>query len=142
MHNCEQVQPGLNHDAFTALPIILHGSMVPIRAGGCSYPRHVQQLGTIASRSSQDPTMMHLLCCLYSSWKHGSNSNWWLFISQACPTAGLMICLVTASLPFKPPEMEPEPATLPPQLPALLLGMGDWTSPVWTRQFASAVTGI
>jgi len=23
----------------------------------------------------------------YSSWKHGSNSNWWLFISQACPTA-------------------------------------------------------
>jgi len=38
--------------------------------------------------------------------------------------------------------MEPEPAALLPQLPALLLGMGDWTSPLWMRQFASAVTGI
>ena len=47
-----------------------------------------------------------------------------------------------SSLFLKAQGMDPEPTKIPPLLPTLLLGMGDWTSPLWTKQFVSTVTGF
>ena len=98
---------------------------------------------TIASRSSRDPTMMHLLRCLFFM------EAWFQFELVAVHIPGMSNSWADdlsrdrlSSFLSKAPEMEPEPAALPSQLPELLLGMGDWTSPLWTRQFASTVTGV
>lgn len=80
--------------------------------------------------------MMHLLHCLFFMEAQFHFELVAVHISQAYSTVGLMICLVTASLPSMAPEIEPEMAELPP------MGVGDWTSLLSMRQFASTVTGV
>ena len=98
---------------------------------------------TIASRSSRDPTLMHLLRCLFFM------EAWFQFELVAVHIPGTLNTRADdlsrdrlSSFFLKAPEMESEPTAIPPLLPTLLLGMGDWTSPLWTKQFVSTVTGV
>ena len=48
----------------------------------------------------------------------------------------------SSSFLCKAPQMRREPSRVPPQLPRLLFGGIDWTSPLWTATFTSMCTGV
>ena len=96
----------------------------------------------IAGRSCRDPSLMHLLRCLFFV------EAWFNFDLVAVHISGVSNTLADDlsrnALPrflSKAPHMDPVPTPISPQLPLLLLEPGDWTSPVWTASFGILCTG-
>lgn len=94
----------------------------------------------INRRSCRDPSLMHLLRCLFFLETH------YQFELVASHIPGVensladdLSCYLLPSFLSKVPHMDPSPSPLPPQLPALLLEPCSWTSLVWTRRFSSIV---
>ena len=95
-------------------------------------------VGAVTSRSCRDPTLMHLLRCLF-------------FIEAYCQfelvsghvpgrdngLADDLSCNRLPSFLAKAPQMDPLPSPFPPLIPLLLLDLSDWTSPAWKRQFVT-----
>ena len=97
----------------------------------------------VASRSCRDPTLMHLVRCLFFV------EAWYQFDLISAHIPGEINTLADdlsrnrrSSFHSKAPHMDTEPTPVPPQLPELLAGPGDWTSQHWTKQFAFIVTGV
>ena len=94
-------------------------------------------------RSCRDPSLMHLLRCLFFLEAHFQFE----LVASHIPGCENTLAddLSRDLLPAffsKAPHMDPSPSPLPPQLPALLLEPCSWTSPVWTRRFASTATAV
>ena len=96
----------------------------------------------IASRSCRDQPMMHLIRCLFFL------EAWFGFELVAVHLPGEENSLADdlsrnrrSLFLSKARSPDPLPTELRPALPRLLLGRADWTSPRWTEQFASIVTG-
>ena len=94
----------------------------------------------IASRSCRDTSMMHLLRCLFFCEAH------YQFRLAAAYIPGTQNGLADdlsrdrlSSFLLKAPGMNTEPSPAPPNLPDLLLGVGNWTSPAWTETFTSSL---
>ena len=94
----------------------------------------------VSSRSCRDPTLMHLLRCLFSHYQ---------FDLVAAHISGRDNTLaddlsrnvnVLSSFLSKAPQMDPLPSPLLPQIPPLLLDLTDWTLPRWMRQFSITFT--
>ena len=115
-----------------------HGSRVSCR---CDNQAAVQ---TIASRSCRDPSLMHLLRCLFFLEAH------YQFELVATHLPGVENSLADdlsrnrlPSFRSKAPSADILPTPLPLQLPSLLLDLShDWTSPVWTQQFSDIVRKV
>ena len=95
-------------------------------------------VGAVTGRSCRDPTLMHLLRCLFFIEAHCQFE----LVSGHIPGRdnGLADDLSRNRLPSflaKAPQMDPLPSPFPPLIPLLLLDLSDWTSPAWTRQFVT-----
>ena len=94
----------------------------------------------VAGRSCRDQTMMHLVRCLFFL------EAWFSFELTAAYLPGVENKLADdlsrnrmSLFLSKARSPDPTPTRLRPALPGLLLGHADWTSPLWTKQFASIV---
>ena len=112
-----------------------YGSQVSCR---CDNQAAVQ---AIASRSCRDPSMMHLLRCLFFLEAH------FQLEVVAAYLPGIHNSLADdlsrnrlLSFRSKVPSADPLPAPMPLHLPDLLLDTSqDWTSPAWTQSFCDTV---
>ena len=91
----------------------------------------------VTGRSCRDQPMMHLIRCLFFL------EAWFGFELTATHLPGRENTLADdlsrnrRSPKARAPDATPTP--LKPALPDLLLGHADWTSPLWTKRFASTV---
>ena len=98
----------------------------------------------LRSRSSRDPSLMHLLRCLFFiEAQHDLN----LSVSHVAGSAnGLADHLSRNRLSSffqDAPGADPIPSPIPPKLPALMLDRrASWTSPNWTQQFADTTPRV
>ena len=96
----------------------------------------------VTSRSCRDPSLMHLLRCLFFL-----EARYQLqLVASHVPGVenALADDLSRNRLPsflLKAPAMEQSPTLVPSALPPLLLGEGNWTCRRWTRSFTSMLTG-
>ena len=94
----------------------------------------------ISGRSCKDKSLMHLLRCLFFCEAR------YQFRLSAAYLPGVQNTLADdlsrdrrSSFLSKAPGMNKEPSPAPPDLPELLLGVGDWTSPAWIPTFTSSL---
>ena len=95
----------------------------------------------LTKRSCHDPSLMHLLWCLFFL-----EACWDFELVAAHIPGGLNTLaddLSRNALPSflaKASEMESVPSVIPVQLPPLLLELSNWTLPAWTTSFATLFT--